>query len=280
MTALPTRLLALAGALLAGVTATTAVAAGAAQAAVTCAPDPYEVDDSFQTAAPVAVGATAYRAICQGREVLPGKRFAQDNDYFVFTAAEGQAYTVTAVDLGAQVGGLEVWISRVGADNQTVSIDYNRSPDGKRFTTGPLTAGQYRILALTNEQEIYPEDNVITLKTVQGDAGRYGVRLAATAPAPVLSALTISPGTVSGGKGATATLTFTGPVLAGGTWFYLSSNNGFIANPNGSYFVPEGATRATMPIETHRPSGDTRVTFTGQMSFIGPKIDAVLTVRK
>ena len=50
-----------------------------------------------------------------------------------------------------------------------------------RWAVSPGTIG-----AGTSDQEIYPEDNVITTKTIEGDAGRYGVHLFASAPAPVL----------------------------------------------------------------------------------------------
>jgi hypothetical protein len=79
------RLLTLTGTLLIGLIATVTSPIGSAQAvaprtvaqAVICAPDAFEVDDTGQSAAPIAVGSTVDRAICQGRDPLPGKPFVR-----------------------------------------------------------------------------------------------------------------------------------------------------------------------------------------------------------
>ena len=276
------RLLAVTGVLLTGIACTVLLPAGAVQAAVTCAPDAFEMDDDQRSAAPIAAGETVHRAICQERTPLPGKPFTHDVDLFEFTAEEGQAYTAEVVDVGTQLenngagaGGLTVGISGPdGTVEQTFSID------GDLVVTGPLRAGRYRIVAGTNDQEIYPEDNVITTRTVQGDAGRYGVRLTATAPAPVLTALSVSPNPVKGGKNATATLTFSAPAPRNGLIVNLSSSSALVAGNVSSSAVPPGATRYTMTIRTGRVSADTPVTFTGKVAHVGPQQTAVLTVRR
>ncbi|GAB2602270.1 hypothetical protein Aab01nite_62780 [Paractinoplanes abujensis] len=275
------RILAAAGVLLAAVL----VPAGAAQAAVTCAPDAYEIDDSGQNAAPIAAGETVHRAICQERTPLPGKPYAHDIDLFEFTAVEGQAYTAEVVGAGAQLanngagaGGLTVGIS--GPDGTGASVEQTFSIDGDLVVTGPLHAGRYRVVAATMDQEIYPEDNVITTRTVQGDAGRYGVRLTATAPAPVVTGLTVSPNPVNGGKNATATLTFSSPAPRNGLIVNLSSSNAFVAGNVSSSQVPPGATRYHMTIRTGRVSADTPVTFTAKVAHVGQPKTAVLTVRR
>ena len=275
------RLLALAGVLLTGLATTVLLPGGAAQAAVTCAPDAYEIDDSGQSAAPITVGTTVHRAICQGRDPLPGKPFAQDADFFEFTAVEGQAYTVEAVDVGtglqpngAGAGGLSVGFTST-ADGPVEQLFA-----GARTTTGPLHAGVYRIGAGTSDQEIYPEDNVITTKTIEGDAGRYGVHLFASDPAPVLTGLTISPNPVKGGDQTTATLTFSAPAPPTGMVVNLSSSNAFVASNLSSSRVPAGATRYKMTITTGRVSATTPVTFTGLVAHVGPQLQSVLTVRR
>ncbi|WNV87309.1 hypothetical protein [Umezawaea sp. Da 62-37] len=279
------RLLATTGALLACL-ASAVVPTGVATAAVTCAPDGFEIDDTGAGAAPIAVGTTVDRAICQERTPLPGKRFAQDADFFEFTAVEGQAYTVDAVDVGSALvnsstdrGGIALGLSRLNADGTTSGVDQNRSPNEDRVTTGPLAAGRYRISAGTSDLQVYP-DNVLTTKTIEGDAGRYGVWLSTSAPAPVVTSLTISPNRVNGGKPATATLTFSAPIPAGGSYINLSSSNGFAATATGSQQVPAGATRFTVAITTGRVSTDTPVTFTGLVAFVGQGVSTVLTVRK
>jgi len=275
------RLFVLAGVLLTGLVSTTALLpAAAAQAAVTCAPDAYEIDDDGRQAAPITVGETVHRAICQERVPLPGKSFAQDADFFEFTAVEGQAYTVEAVDLGTGL-----LPNGAGAGGLGVGFSGGTSPveqlfGGARTTTGPLHAGVYRIGAGTSDQQIYPEDNVITTKTIEGDAGRYGIHLFASAPAPVLTRLTIAPNPVKGGDKTTATLTFSAPAPPTGMVVNLSSNNAFVANNISSSRVPAGATRYTMTIQTGRVAADTPVTFTGLVAHVGPQLTTVLTVRK
>jgi hypothetical protein len=274
------RLHAIAGLLLAGLVTTALLPAGAAQAAATCAPDAYEIDDNGQGAAPIADGETVYRAICQQRNPLPGKASAQDVDFFEFTAVEGQAYTVEAVDLGAGLRPNGAGAGGLGVGFSTTTTPVEQLFGGSRTTTGPLHAGVYRVGAGTSDQEIYPEDNVITTKTVEGDAGRYGVHLFASAPAPVLTALTVSPNPVKGGSNATATLTFSAPAPPTGMVVNLSSNNAFVASNISSSRVPAGATRYTMTIRTGRVSADTRVTFTGLVAHVGPQLTTVLTVRR
>ena len=274
------RLHALAGLLFAGLVTTALLPAGAAQAAVTCAPDAYEIDDTGQNVAPIAVGDTVHRAICQARDPLPGKPFSQDVDFFEFTAVEGQAYTVEAVDVGAglQPNGAGAGGIAVGFSGGTTPVEQLFA--GSKTTTGPLHAGVYRIAAGTSDQEIYPEDNVITTKTIEGDAGRYGVHLFASAPAPVLTGLTISPNPVKGGDNATATLTFSAPAPSTGMVVNLSSSNAFVAGNVSSSRVPAGASRYRMTIRTGRVSANTPVTFTGLVAHVGPQLSTVLTVRR
>ncbi|ACU38449.1 hypothetical protein [Actinosynnema mirum] len=276
-----TRLLAASGAAL----VLSALATAPAHALVDCAPDPWEIDDvPGAAAAPIAPGETAHRAICQERDPLPGKTQARDVDWFEFTAVEGQAYTAEAVQVGAGLvnnadrGGLGVGFHRVEADGSLTSVEQNTSPNGDRSTSVPLSAGAYRIGAATSDQQVYPKDNVLATKTVQGADGLYGIRLTATAPPPVLSSLTISPNAVKGGDTATATLVFSSPVLKGGTYFSLSSNDLYVANPTGSRVVPEGTTTVKIPVNTRRVPADTPVTFTGQVVWVGDRLTDVLTV--
>jgi hypothetical protein len=274
------RLLALAGVLLAGLATTAVLPAGAAQAAVTCAPDAFEIDDDGRHAAPIAVGETAHRAICQARTALPGKPFTNDVDYFEFTAVEGQAYTVEAVDVGSGLQPNGAGAGGLGVGFSSASGTVEQLFAGARTTTGPLHAGVYRVSAATADQEIYPEDNVITTKTIQGDAGLYGVHLFASAPAPVLTGLTISPNPVKGGDNTTATLTFSAPAPPHGMIVNLSSSNAFVASNVSSSLVPAGASRYTMTIRTGRVSANTPVTFTGLVAHVGPHLTTVLTVRR
>ena len=256
-------------------------------ATVTCAPDPYEIDDAGTGAvAPIPVGATVHRAVCQSRDPLPGKAQAQDLDWFAFTAAEAQAYTVQVTDVGAGLvndaadrGGLFVGFEQIGADGTPSGIVQSSAPDGDRSTTMALHAGRYLVVASDSDQQVYP-DNVLATKTVQGSDGRYGITLTATAPAPVLKSLTVSPDPVKAGDKATAKLVFTGPLLSGGSFLPVMSSDGFVAAPGGTQVAPGGVTSWTVPIDARRVSKDTIVTISAQVLGVGPTLSAPLTVRK
>ncbi|WP_329172813.1 hypothetical protein [Streptomyces sp. NBC_01477] len=252
-----------------------------------CAPDPYEIDDAGTGAvAPIQVGGTVHRAICQGRDPLPGKSEPRDVDWFDFTAVEGQSYTVEATDVGAGLvdnadrGGLSVGFEQINPDGTPSGIIQSTAPDGDRSTTLPLHAGRYLVVAATGDQQVYPEDNVLATKTVQGSDGVYGIKLTATAPAPVLKSLKVSPNPVKAGDRATATLVFTAPLLAGGSYVPVVSSDGFVAAPGGTQVAPGGATSWTVPIDARSVSKDTTVTISAQVSGVGPTLTTPLTVRK
>lgn len=265
--------------------ALTFVTAPAQAATITCANDAYEIDDpSLGSGNPVVtasidVGGTASRALCQTRDPLPGKKLPQDVDYIGFTATEGQAYTVDLVSAGTGLTDPFVGIVKLNDDGSTTSVPESSAYTGRRSTTMPLTAGRYVILVADSSQQAYP-DNVLATKTIEGDAGAYTVRLTATAPPPVLKSIKITPNPVKGGDNATATLTFTGPILSGGTTAPLSSSNGFVATGIGSLLAPAGVTSWNIPIRTDRVSKDTPVTFSAWVTGVGPTLTTQLTVRK
>jgi hypothetical protein len=193
MRPLPLRLSVLSAVLLAGLV----LAGSPAQAALNCAPDPYE-KDSLAAAAPLAVGATTTRAICQEPTPQPRTESPRDEDYFVFTASGDKAYTVQAVDLGAALvndafdrGGLQLGVAQLNANGTTTTIEQNRHINGDRVITPVLPAGRYIVFASTNDTQIYPATNTMDVKTVQGSEGSYGVRLTESAPPPVITALTL-----------------------------------------------------------------------------------------
>ena len=80
--------------------------------AATCARDAYEWD-SATAAAPLSVGSTTSRAICQSPASVP----KADVDYLVITASGTTAYTLQAVAVGAALaddaydrGGLQLGV--------------------------------------------------------------------------------------------------------------------------------------------------------------------------
>src|SRR3712207_5807943 len=83
------------------------VLAAPARAAVPagCALDAWEPDGDFgfsaSIAAPVTVGGTVTRAICQAPNPFPRTSAGQDFDFFRFTATGGKAYTGEITAAGA-----------------------------------------------------------------------------------------------------------------------------------------------------------------------------------
>jgi hypothetical protein len=255
-----------------------------AQAALTCAPDLFE-KDSPTAAAPLAVGTTTTRAICQEPTPQPRTESPRDEEYFVFAATGDKAYTVQAVDVGAALvndafdrGGIELGVSRLNANGTTTTIDQNRHLNGDRVITGILPAGQYIVHANTADYQVYPATNTLDVKTVQGPEGIYSVRLTESAPAPVVTSLTLSSTSVGGGKSVKGTYTLSAPAPPGGMIVDVSSSYIYNATPSGTY-APAGATKVTFTITTRRSSTDLRVTLTA-WARVGERRSAVLTVKR
>lgn len=255
-----------------------------AQAALACAPDPHE-KDSAASAAPLTVGATTTRAICQEPTSQPRSESPQDRDYFAFTATGDTAYTVQAVDVGAALvndaydrGGLQLGLWRLNADGTTGATEQNLAPNGDRIITPVLPAGQYLVVAYTADYQVYPATNTMDVATVQGSEGRYGVRLTESAPAPVVTSFTLSSSTVSSGRSVTGTYTLNAPAPAGGMYVDIRSSHVYNVTP-GSAFAPAGATRVSVPITARSNSGDLQVTLTA-WARVGDTKSVVLTVRR
>jgi hypothetical protein len=268
----------------AGLLASLLYSAAPAHAALTCAPDPYE-KDSVGLAAPLSVGATTTRAICQEPTPQPRTESPRDEDYFVFTAAGTTAYTVQAVDVGAALtndafdrGGIQLGMSRLNADGTTTAIDQNRHLNGDRIITPILPAGRYIVHASTSDTQIYPATNTMDVKTVQGSEGIYGVRLTESAPAPVITSFTVSSSTLRGGGSITGTYTLSAPAPSGGMLVDIKSSHVYNAYPNPAY-APAGATRVSFKITGRSSSTDLRVTLTA-WARVGASKSVVITVRR
>ncbi len=267
----------------AGLLAGSLFAASPAHAALDCAPDAYE-KDSATTAAPLTLGATTTRAICQEPTPEPRTESPRDEDYFLLTATGDTAYTLEAVDVGSALandaydrGGLELEVWRLNADGTTTAIEQNRRPNGDRIITPVLPAGQYLVFAYTGDAQVYPETNTMDVKTVQGSEGSYGVRLTESAPAPVVTSFALSSSTVRSGSSVTATYTLSSPAPSGGMYVDVRSSHVSTVYP-GSAFAPAGATRVSVPITVRRTSAELRVTLTA-WALTGPRQGVVLTVR-
>ena len=92
---------------------------------------------------------------------------------------------------------------------------------------------------------------------------------------PVLSSVTLSPGSVNGGSSSTGTVTLSGAAPSGGAMVNLSSNSGS-ATVASSVTVAAGATSATFSVSTSSVTASTPVTISA--SYAGVTMTASLTV--
>jgi hypothetical protein len=270
-----------------------AVVAIPAHAAVPadCAPDAWEPDGDFgfsaSIAAPVVVGGTVTRAICQAPNPFPRTTAGVDYDFFRFTATGGKAYTgeITAagaaLGLGVQ-GGLQIGgLYRVNADGSGTSINgATTAKSFERFTTDVLPAGEYGFLTYTSDNQVYP-GNLLDIRTVSGADGAYTVTVSESAVAvPTISSVTLRSTSVKYGSTVTGTVTLSGPAPEGGMFLFSDSTSRLTANPSSPY-LPAGARSATFTVTTtsQRPSRDTQVTISFNTTTGTPK-SVVLTVRR
>jgi hypothetical protein len=264
----PTKSLRLSATLLTGLFTSLVLPVSAAHAALSCAPDHYE-KDTATTAAPLSVGTTTTRAICQGPTPQPRTSNPRDEDFFVFTASGTKAYTIQAVNVGTALandaydrGGLQLALTRLNADGTMTSVEQNRAMNGDRVITPVLPAGSYVVRAITNDMQVYQPSNTMDLKTVQGQEGSYGVQLTESAPAPVVTAVSLSSSSVKGGTTVTGTYTLSAPAPAGGMVVDVKSSHVYNAWP-GPTFAPAGATQVSFKISTRASSAsDLNVTLT------------------
>ena len=274
----------------AALTALVAVPAHAATPAG-CAPDPWEPDGDYDfsasIAAPVEVGGTVTRAICQAPNPFPRTTAGVDYDFFRFTATGGKAYTgeITAagssLGLGVQGGLVVGGLYRVNADGSGTSIDAVTAANSfERFTTDVLPAGEYGFLTYTSDNQVYP-GNVLDIRTVTGQEGAYTVTVSESAVVvPTIASVTLASTSVKYGSTVTGTITMSGPAPEGGMFLFSDSSSRLTANPSSPY-LPAGARSATFTVTTtsQRPSRDTRVTISFRTTTGEPK-SVVLTVRR
>ena len=272
--------------------AATALAAPALAAVPAgCAPDAWEPDGDFDfsasIAAPVTVGGTVTRAICQAPNAFPRTTAGRDYDFFRFTATGGKTYTGeitaagSALGLGVQ-GGLQIGgLYRVNPDGSGTSINgVTMANSFERFTTDVLPAGEYGFLTYTADNQVYP-GNILDIRTVSGADGAYTVNVRESAVAvPTVASVTLRSTSVKYGSTVAGTITMSGPAPEGGMFLFSESSSRLTANPSSAY-VPAGATTVGFTVTTtsQRPSRDTQVTISYNTTTGTPK-SVVLTVKR
>ena len=254
-----------------------------------CAPDAWEPDGDYDfsasIAAPVAVGGTVTRAICQAPNPFPRTSAGQDFDFFRFTASGGKAYSGeitaagSALGLGGQGGLVVGGLYRVNADGSGTSINnVTMANSFERFTTDVLPAGEYGFLTYTPDTQVYPSF-MMDIRTVAGSAGAYTVKVSETAVnVPSVSSVTLRSSSVRGGSTVSGTVTMSGPAPEGGMFLFSESTSRFTANPSSPYLAA-GTRSVPFTVTTSRVSRDTRVTISFNTTTGTPK-SVVLTVRR
>lgn len=265
--------------------------APAAQAATPadCAPDAWEPDGDYDfrasIAAPIEVGGTVTRAICQAPNPFPRTTAGVDYDFFRFTATGDKAYTGeiaaagSALGLGVQ-GGLQIGgLYRVDADGSGTSINnVTMANSFERFTTDVLPAGEYGFLTYTPDNQVYP-NFMMDIKTVSGAAGAYTVRISeSSVDVPTVSGVSLRSSSVKGGSSVSGTITMSGPAPEGGMFLFSDSSSRLVANPSSPY-LQAGARTVGFTVSTGRVSKDTRVTISYKTT-TGAAVSTVLTVKK
>jgi hypothetical protein len=114
-----------------------------------------------------------------------------------------------------------------------------------------------------------------TQVTISGSYGGATQTASLNVTPPLISSLTISPSTITGGNAATGTVTLNGPAPAGGAQVALSSNNPAASVP-ASVTVAAGAASASFSVTTSPVGTSTPVTISG--SYGGGTQTAALTV--
>jgi hypothetical protein len=258
-----------------GLLSALACAVPAHAVALSCAPDAFEAD-SMLAAAPIAVGGTLTRAICQDPST------GSDIDWFAFDAPGGVAFTAGVIAGGSALNvgtldGLDVaGVFRVNPDGTTTTIDSPNDGDVERFTTPVLEAGRYVFVAAVHDEVAYP-DFTLRLKTIEGAAGAYTVRLTQAAPAPSLASFTVP--ALRGNTRSTGTVTLSSKAPVGGTYvdFRVTGGAPYVSIPRA--WVPAGATRASFTINVGRVAQDARITITA-FTAVGDVKTVTTTVRR
>jgi hypothetical protein len=166
------------------------------------------------------------------------------------------------LDGPAPAGGAQVVLS---SDNPAVATapDLVTVPAGARSAT--FAVATHAVGATT----------AVTISASYGGSSRAA---SLTVLAPVLSSLTLSPTTVTGGlENSTGTVTLNGPAPPGGAQVALSSSNPSVASVPSSVMVPAGATSATFTVTTSIVVLSQNVTISG--FYNGSSRSATLTVR-
>ncbi len=180
------------------------------------------------------------------------------------TGGTGATATVT-LDNPATSGGIVVGMSS------------NNAADASTASSVMVAAGSMSATFPVTTATVTTATTVTLTAAYNGVSKTAGITVnPAAPPTPHLSSLTVAPGSVTGGTGATATVTLDNPATSGGIVVAMSSNNAAAASTASSVTVAAGATSITFPVSTGSVSTTTAVTLTA--SYGGVSKTAGITV--
>jgi hypothetical protein len=168
------------------------------------------------------------------------------------------------------------WNDVTAAVSYQIQVDDSSSFSTPRVIDQTVAVSQFTASSLAARQHWWR----VRGRNSAGTAGSWSTVRSFTpqsAPAaPALSALGVSPASVTGGAGATGTATLNTAAPSGGAVVTLTSSNPAAGTAPASVTVPAGATSATFGITTSAVTSSTSVTITG--AYGGASRSATLTV--
>ena len=126
-----------------------------------------------------------------------------------------------------------------------------------------------------------PGSFAVTVKTTNSagtDVQNFTIDVTAPASMPVLTSVTLSPGSVQGGVSSTGTATLDNPAPADGVVIVLTSSNMSVAQVPPNVMVPAGTMTASFTVTTSAVTRNTSVTISA--SYDGVTREATLNIKR
>jgi hypothetical protein len=168
------------------------------------------------------------------------------------------------------------WNDVPNAASYQIQVDDGSSFSSPRVVDQSVTASQLTVPTLANRQHWWR----VRGRNSAGTAGSWSTVRSftpqGTQAAAALSAITVSPSSLTGGTGATGTATLTGAAPSGGAVIALASSQTSAASVPSSVTIAAGATSATFAVSTAAVSTTTTVSLSG--TYAGVTRSAALTV--
>jgi hypothetical protein len=155
------------------------------------------------------------------------------------------------------------WNDVAGAASYTIEIDNSSGFTAPLTFTQSVTVSQAAITGLPAQQLFWRVRAVNSAGTAGAFSSSRSITVQTASGSPSLASVAVSPTSVVGGTGATATVTLSAAAASGGLVVTLSSSNATVASVPASVTVVAGATTAQFAVTTTSVTSATTVTITG-----------------